>query len=137
MSAVVYRAFDAEDRLLYVGCTIDLEPRLRHHEDNSPWWPFQVRIETEGYVTRAEAAEAEAVAIATEHPRWNVKGRSPEHPDGPLNSRFNAPHLQFEVNAWREWQKVRALRAELSTREANLRRLMAVAAIAPTLADTA
>ena len=40
------------------------------------------RMETEDFDTREEAAEAEARAIATEHPRWDIVGCSPDQPDG-------------------------------------------------------
>ena len=77
----VYRVFDAADRLLYVGCSVDVESRLRYHEQHSFWWIFRSRVETEEFPSRAEAAEAEVAAIGSEHPRWNKKDRTTPAPD--------------------------------------------------------
>ncbi|MDB5716467.1 MAG: hypothetical protein JWO15_3864 [Sphingomonadales bacterium] len=105
----VYRAFDAADRLLYVGCSVDVDARLNYHQQHSNWWPFHCRIEREGFASRDEALAAEATAIFTEHPRWNMTGRSPNHPDGAANAVNRAPWLDAErqtANA------LRALQAE-------------------------
>jgi predicted GIY-YIG superfamily endonuclease len=107
MTALVYRAFDANDRLLYIGCTTSFEARMKNHELNSPWWLFRDRIETQEFPTHADALAEESEAIATEHPRWNVRGRSEDHPDGPIWSRFWAPHLADEVDVWRTWIRTR------------------------------
>lgn len=111
MSAYVYRAFDAEDRLLYIGSSNNPASRMSDHEKHSPWWPFHTRMTLERHDTRAEARAAEALAIATEHPRWNVKDRSPDHPEGRMNNcygRFSAPWLRADIETWRQWKRDRA-----------------------------
>jgi Nuclease subunit of the excinuclease complex len=100
MTGYVYRAFDSSGRLLYVGCSVNVESRLRYHEQHSRWWLFHERVESEKFPTRALAAEAEAVAIATEHPRWNMQGRSDAHPDGKCNDIHRAPWLDYEQDVW-------------------------------------
>lgn len=117
----VYRVYDIVDVLLYVGCSVNVEARMAQHADTAPWFPFMDRIERTDYATVAEAQDAEAAAIYTEHPRWNVRGRSPAHPDGPLTSRFSAPHLKSDVSIWREHQKVRKLESEVAAKRAELR----------------
>lgn len=83
MSAVcVYRAFDTYGRLLYVGQTRNVEQRLREHSTLSAWWLFHKTVEVTPYATREEAMAAEAEAIQTEYPRWNMVGRALDHPDG-------------------------------------------------------
>lgn len=94
--AHVYRAFDASGRLLYVGCSVDLEGRLREHSRSAHWWLFQDRIVAVGYPTREEAAEAEETAIGAEHPRWNMQGRSLEHPDGRATNATNSNWLDYD-----------------------------------------
>lgn len=34
----VYSLRDSEDRLLYVGCTVDLTVRIAQHRSSQPWW---------------------------------------------------------------------------------------------------
>lgn len=112
MSAIVYRTYDRNGLLLYVGCTVQqIEMRLRGHANNSPWWPFYDHVETVEFPTHREALAAEAEAIAAEHPRWNVRDRSLDHPDGViLHDRLIAPWLAEEVAIWREGNRIEMLR---------------------------
>lgn len=74
-ASTVYRCYDAEGRLIYVGCTGNLEQRLRGHR-NSSWWSVQIAdVRTTDYPTAIEGRIAEREAIRTEHPRWNTQGR--------------------------------------------------------------
>jgi predicted GIY-YIG superfamily endonuclease len=74
---VVYRAYDADWNLLYVGCTYDLPNRLAHHRRNqSPWWEHYARITTEKHTCHARAAAAEARAIRLEQPLFNLNGHA-------------------------------------------------------------
>lgn len=95
-AAHVYRAFDATGRLLYVGCTVDLEARLREHSKSAPWWLFHVEVKTVGYASHEKALMAEEDAIAAEHPRWNMRGRSLEHPDGRATNAGNSEWLDYD-----------------------------------------
>lgn len=71
----VYRLYDNEDRLIYVGCTYDLEKRLQAHR-RKMWWYYQTeRIVTETHPNRTEALRAETRIRDTEAPRWNVESR--------------------------------------------------------------
>lgn len=78
----VYRFFDAEGGLLYVGMTLSYESRLSTHKSASPWWPRVARIELERFDTRREAMRAEFRAILGECPEFNVQGQPAEagHP---------------------------------------------------------
>lgn len=69
---VLYRFFDADDVLLYVGITMNAPARFGQHRDGKPWWGDVARIEMEHFGNRAEVAEAEIVAITTEKPLHNV-----------------------------------------------------------------
>lgn len=71
--AVVYRIFGAGDVLLYVGTTDDLNRRMKEHRRRSVWWPWAVRSVITRFETRQAAEEAEAEAIISEHPLFNVK----------------------------------------------------------------
>jgi len=67
----VYRHFDENGRLLYVGISRAVSWRLMAHEKNSGWWR-DVRTITVSppYRSRAEALAAEA-AIVAERPLFN------------------------------------------------------------------
>ena len=82
----VYRAYNADGDLLYIGSTICLEMRLTHHAGHTRWWFQAKRWTFERHATEADARAAELAAIGSEMPRWNIRGRSPFHPDGAANS---------------------------------------------------
>jgi len=118
---VVYRAYDGADRLLYVGCTNDIDARMKSHHTSSPWAVYMARFATEVFETRADAESAEARAIAEEHPRWNLVGRSADHPDGFVSTTQRADWLRPEREVA---NKVRKLRSEVAVTRKKLRRLL-------------
>lgn len=68
----VYRCYDVEGRLLYVGITILVTNRLARHQKDKVWWREAVRVELKHFDTRREAELDELHAIAHERPRWNL-----------------------------------------------------------------
>lgn len=72
---VVYRCYDADGQLLYVGCTSNLYMRSKGHEKKASWWSQVTRTETVPYPDLAQARFAEAQAIANENPLYNVRGK--------------------------------------------------------------
>lgn len=70
----VYRFYDSENNLLYVGMTHDLDERWATHERIQPWWLDVVRREFTWYDTRAAAEEVETTAAAVEKPRYHRIG---------------------------------------------------------------
>jgi predicted GIY-YIG superfamily endonuclease len=72
----VYRLLGQHDRLLYIGCTINLDNRLGQHR-NKPWRPEVVRVVSDVYPDRATAHEAERNAIRAECPRYNQTSMNP------------------------------------------------------------
>jgi hypothetical protein len=73
----VYRFFDADDQLLYLGITHNLDERWETHERIQPWWLDVVRREFTWYDTRAEAEHIERTATAAEKPRYDRSGNRP------------------------------------------------------------
>jgi S-DNA-T family DNA segregation ATPase FtsK/SpoIIIE len=67
----LYRHFDAEGRLLYVGITNNYRRRSGEHEDSKPWWRLVASTTVERFPTRKEAEAAEKAAIKTEWPEKN------------------------------------------------------------------
>lgn len=71
----IYRLYDADGCLLYVGCTSKtLEVRFRGHQRVKKWWPEVARVEQEQVTGWAAAHEVEFEAIRTEEPLYNVIG---------------------------------------------------------------
>jgi hypothetical protein len=111
----VYRCFDAAGRLLYVGCSINPDDRLKEHRYFRTWWTDRIaRIDLEGFPDQAAGLAAEKNAIQIEHPIHNRQFRStnaqrsswqPEHYvawltavlEDPCSDRSN-PIVRREVN---------------------------------------
>lgn len=72
MSHYVYRYFNTDGDLLYVGCSKDPWMRYRYHHTDSRQWIHEVtRGQIAVYPDRATALVAEREAIKAEHPRYN------------------------------------------------------------------
>ncbi len=72
----LYRFFDADGALLYVGITHDIEQRWAAHERDKPWWPQVAERPVEWFESRRLALQAELKAIREEAPVHNVTGKS-------------------------------------------------------------
>lgn len=68
----LYRLFDADGELLYVGIAGNPGRRFAQHGGEKPWWREVSETTLTHYDTRAEALMAEREAIQTEHPRYNI-----------------------------------------------------------------
>lgn len=71
----LYRHFDKDSTLLYVGVATDHIRRLYAHAMHSAWRREIARIEVAWFPTRREALEAESAAIASEGPKFNQVGK--------------------------------------------------------------
>lgn len=68
----LYRHFDAQDRLLYIGISKTALRRLAQHYSTAHWANSVARVEIETFGTKAEAVAAENLAIKTEAPLHNI-----------------------------------------------------------------
>lgn len=74
---VLYRFFDADRTLLYIGISARLNERWRQHSREKGWFR-QIRSATiEHYDSRAEVEAAEIAAIKAEGPKWNDRHNNP------------------------------------------------------------
>lgn len=71
--AAVYRLYDKDDVLLYIGSAYDPEHRCKAHR-NLPWWPQVARRTEEWHTNRGRAYNAEMAAIAVEGSKYNRMG---------------------------------------------------------------
>ena len=69
---VVYRAFDADGCLLYVGMTGSWWRRMGEHSRRSVWFGHASTWVLDGYENRHVAWTAEQAAIKSEHPIHNT-----------------------------------------------------------------
>lgn len=69
----LYRFYDAEDNLLYLGISYDPDGRWEAHKYWSKTWErLAVRRALEWFDTRTEALTAETAAIRAERPKFNT-----------------------------------------------------------------
>lgn len=67
----LYRYYDADGNLLYVGISISAIGRAAQHKLQAAWWHDAVRIEIEKHPNREAAMQAEVQAIRSECPLHN------------------------------------------------------------------
>lgn len=74
---VLYRIFDGDGALLYIGATTSLATRIASHAQTQPWWDEASEIKLKRFETFEELAKAEVLAIEFEHPKYNVLHSKP------------------------------------------------------------
>lgn len=70
----LYRHFDDEGLLLYVGVSINPAARLSCHKYTSLWYPRIATITIERFQTKQSALNAEFNAMLFERPKFNKNG---------------------------------------------------------------
>jgi hypothetical protein len=76
MSTTLYRAYDQDGTLLYVGIADDWLRRWREHRKTSAWFAEVGSVKVEGYPDRTSALLAERDAIKSERPKFNISHNS-------------------------------------------------------------
>lgn len=94
----VYRCYDSEDRLLYVGVSRDPSPRQTIHKNSkrSPWSDRVVRVTEEWYSNRCDALIAERRATLTEAPEY------PSVVTGALARASAMAGIKADLRLWRQ-----------------------------------
>lgn len=72
----LYRHFNKDGELLYVGISNNHINRLNQHKSASSWFEDISRVEIEHFETRGEALNAETKAIQEEKPKHNIAKRA-------------------------------------------------------------
>lgn len=70
----LYRVFDRQGQLLYVGITSNIGSRISQHSLTKEWWVEVDRVHVEMFESRQLARSAELAAIRSEQPIWNIEG---------------------------------------------------------------
>ena len=76
MKTDLYRHYNGDNTLLYVGISLSAINRLIQHKGSSEWFDEIKRIDVEKFDTREEALIAETKAIQSEKPFYNIKKKS-------------------------------------------------------------
>jgi hypothetical protein len=102
---VLYRFFDADDRLLYVGVSLEIAWRWKAHSASQPWWGSTARATMEHFPSRAAALAAERQAIFDERPLWNIAHNS----DAARTRSGSRPRRQVQDGRWVSMSRAAAL----------------------------
>ena len=84
----LYRHYDGNNNLLYVGITNDLTRRTREHRAYSRWIKLSVSITSTSFDDRDDCYSAEERAIKNENPIFNIA----------FNNNYPARELGFRKN---------------------------------------
>ena len=74
---VLYRFYDAEGALLYIGITNNPPARFRQHRGAKSWWDAVANIKLETFDSRRALEVAERGAIKSEKPKYNIAMNRP------------------------------------------------------------
>ncbi|WP_435606669.1 GIY-YIG nuclease family protein [Streptomyces ardesiacus] len=80
----LYRLYDANDVLLYLGITFSPQARWEQHRNEKHWFHQVARKAVEWYPTRSEALAAEEKATALEKPLHDSSWRKTNDGDKPM-----------------------------------------------------
>lgn len=77
----LYRFWNSDGDLLYVGRTVNFAQRWSKHQGATSWWLEIAQITIEHFADADFLDAAEFKAIQTENPRHNIRGRNGANPD--------------------------------------------------------
>lgn len=105
---VVYRAYDADDWLLYVGCTSDVDKRMANHRSRSEWYQHMDTFSVSKPMHEHVAFAVERQAITAEAPAFNVMHNfsrifSQYEDEGQLTLREAAKFVSVSVSTLRRF----------------------------------
>jgi hypothetical protein len=72
----LYRYFDKDDSLLYVGISVSPIARQLQHRQTSRWYDRVAKMTVEWCESREEALDLERIAIINERPRHNIRHKA-------------------------------------------------------------
>lgn len=90
----LYRFYDDQNRLLYVGITGNPKARWHAHARDKDWWPQVARKTVEWFETRKSAERVEKVEVQEERPTYNL-----QHNPGRARELYNEENAQKRAEA--------------------------------------
>lgn len=111
---VLYRLYDVDGRLIYIGSTSHMPDRIGKHRHQVWWLPLVAKMRVEIHPTIAAARQAEREAIIAEKPAYNIKhtgsswswGDRERHAELSLRERAVMRKWQELTGPW-PWSSVR------------------------------
>lgn len=99
----LYRHFDKDGKLLYVGISKCAIKRFRSHEKSSTWSRDVATIKIEWFASTNDAMAAERIAIIEEKPIWNIhhnnRNKVIEHsPPSDINHTYSIEEINQKRN---------------------------------------
>lgn len=76
---ILYRYYDENDQLLYVGITKNQFQRFQAHAINTKWIQLVHKATFQHFTSRNDVKQAELKAITTEYPLFNIQGVPDDH----------------------------------------------------------
>lgn len=114
MSTALYRWYDSNGELLYVGISSNAAFRAVQHETTKAWWSETATCRVEHFADRLEAERAETEAIASENPRFNrAHGRYTYPPSEASTGRRPFRELQAETQGAERRARIDQYKAEV------------------------
>jgi predicted GIY-YIG superfamily endonuclease len=104
----IYRMYDEDGALLYIGVSRDFGHRWTQHARKQPWYDLVDRQTVEWRASRHEALTAETAAIKVERPKFNVV-HSPLRESAPPVRRPPPPQADAEQDVERDEQERRLI----------------------------
>jgi predicted GIY-YIG superfamily endonuclease len=92
----LYRHFDKNKTLLYVGVSLSCAARLAQHRDHAHWFKDVDSVTIERFSTRREALEAEKIAVVSENPKCNIQLKKTIAEIARENKRLQTENCQFQ-----------------------------------------
>lgn len=68
----VYRLYNVDSAVIYVGCTSAIGSRLTDHSRKKPWWSEVCGVEVEQHKNMRDGLDAERAAIEALQPKYNL-----------------------------------------------------------------
>ncbi len=113
---MLYRFFDKNARLLYVGVSSTGPKRWKEHSKGRTWWHEVSSSTIEHFATRELALAAERTAIIAEKPVYNRQHNSPSAKLANVEMRYFCSHCTLEAPTNRGWMFVDVRTADLIRR---------------------